>query len=206
MTATRSRSEAPARRATSRTASPARRATPRPAPLPARIALVGLMGSGKSTVGRRLARRLGFRFVDMDREIARAAGISIPRLFARDGEAAFRRREVALLDRLARGNRLVVATGGGVVTTAAARARLRRHFRTFWLDLSAARAWERLGAATGRPLLEAGPGGTPLGRLRRLARERRPLYERVGERLPVGALSPAAVVDRLLARLGTVSA
>jgi shikimate kinase len=194
------------RRAAPRTAAPGRRAEPRPVPLPPRIALIGLMGSGKSTVGRRLARRLGWRFVDMDAEIARTAGTSIPRLFAESGEAAFRRREVALLDRLARGQRLVVATGGGVVTSAAARARLRRHFRTFWLDLSAARAWERLGTAAGRPLLEAGPGGTPLGRLRRLARERRPLYARVGERVPVGALSPAAVVDRLLARLGTVSA
>lgn len=159
------------------------------------------MGSGKSTVGRRLARRLGFRFVDMDREIARAAGASVPRLFARDGEAAFRRREVALLARLATRPRLVVATGGGVVTTPAARTALGRSFRTFWLDLSAARAWERLGAATGRPLLETGPGGTPLGRLRRLARERRPLYEHVGERVPVGGVPPEAVVERLLARL-----
>lgn len=159
------------------------------------------MGSGKSTVGRRLARRLGWRFVDMDREIARAAGTSVPRLFARDGEAAFRRREVALLDRLARGRRLVVATGGGVVTTAAARAALGRSFRTFWLDLSAARAWEHLGSAAGRPLLESGPGGTPLGRVRRLARERRPHYAKVGERVAVGALTPKAVVERLLARL-----
>ena len=91
---------------------------------PRRIVLTGFMGSGKTTVGPLLARRLGWSFVDADDVIAAEAGCTIPELFERHGEAAFRERERAAIARLARGDGLVLALGGGAIEDAATRSLL----------------------------------------------------------------------------------
>jgi shikimate kinase len=166
------------------------------------IALVGLMGAGKTAVGRALARRLGRPFVDMDAVLAREAGMTVSALFARHGETAFRRRESRLLARLAtRRDGPVVATGGGVVLASANRTVLARRFTTYWLDVGVERAWARLGTGTGRPLLNTGDGSSARERLRRIARERRGLYAACGARVVTGAATPAAIAARLAHRL-----
>jgi len=170
------------------------------------VALVGLMGAGKTVVGRRLAMRLGRPFVDMDAMLASESGMSVPAMFRVLGEAAFRRKESALLRRLARRRDApVVATGGGAVLASANRALLARGFDTFWLDVGVARAWGRLGGAAGRPLLSIGPGGSPRGRLARLARERRPLYAAAGVRIVTAAATPARLAERIAARLAAAT-
>ena len=169
------------------------------------IALIGLMGAGKTTVGRRLARALDRDFVDMDAWLARDAGMSVARQFATRGEADFRRREAALLATLAgRGDAPVVATGGGIVLAAANRRLLTRRFDTFWLDLGAREAWRRLGTAAGRPLLKSGPGGSPLARLVRVARERRPLYAASGRRIRVTGATAPALAARIASRVSAM--
>jgi shikimate kinase len=166
---------------------------------PPRIALVGLMGSGKTTVGRHLARHLGYDFVDMDAELARRAGRSVARIFEQEG----RRVPAARVRAVARafappaswfppGRRRHVAEN---------RHLLRERFRALWLKVGVATAWRRLGSPTGRPmLLAAWLGATPLIRLRHLARLREPLYADVAAAVPAGR-PPAAVAAAILKRL-----
>lgn len=111
------------------------------------VALIGMPGCGKSTVGRALAERLGRPFVDLDEELVKRAGKSIPTIFAEEGEAGFRARETALLDEFSRESGLVIATGGGVVTRPENRPLLRRNSRVIRLE----RLLEQL-ATDGRPL------------------------------------------------------
>jgi len=166
------------------------------------VALVGLMGAGKTVVGRRLAMRLGRPFVDMDAVLADESGRSVPAMFHELGEAEFRRLESALLARLARRtDGPVVATGGGAVVADANRILLARNFDVFWLDVGVERAFRRLKGPAGRPLLASGPGDTPRERLERLARVRRPLYASSGERLVTGQATPARLAERLAERL-----
>lgn len=179
--------------------------------LPARVALIGLMGSGKSSVGRRLARLLGYRFVDMDDRLAQDAGCSVARLFATRGEEEFRRREAALLLRLSRRRRVVVAAGGGVILCPASRQLLRRRFVTFHLEVGAAEAWRRLRQSRGRPLLAAGRrcaagDGTripqsPAARLRGIAKARRGLYASVGIPVRTTGFPPRELALRLARRV-----
>jgi len=139
------------------------------------IVLVGLMGSGKTAVGRRLAERLGRPFVDTDALVEAEAGRSIAAIFAAEGEEGFRRREAEVVARVAAGDHQVIATGGGAVLRAENRAALRRSGLVIWLDAEpetlCARA--RAQGLNRRPLL-AGPD--PLERLRALAAARRPYY------------------------------
>jgi shikimate kinase len=146
---------------------------------PRRIVLVGLMGTGKTTVGRRLARRLDRRFVDLDAEIESDTGSTIPEIFATSGESAFRTAETEALTRvLADGDPVVVATGGGVVVTSANRELLRSasDVVVVWLDAPVDALVERVDAgASVRPLLAEDPAGV----LTRLSAEREPLYSEV---------------------------
>ncbi len=135
--------------------------------------LIGMMGSGKSTVGRPLAEALGYRFLDADTSLEQVAGKPIPELFASEGEAGFRTLEAAVLNQIAAWHSLVVATGGGVVTRPENWGQLRQGV-VIWRDAPDALLLERLGAdPTPRPLLAC---PNPAARLAELLQERRPLY------------------------------
>jgi shikimate kinase len=137
------------------------------------ITLVGMPGSGKTTVGRQLARRLGLPFFDSDHVIEERIGCSIRDYFAREGEAAFRDLEQQVLADLAQGPAAVIATGGGAVLREANRAALRQGGRVVYLRSSPEELYRRLKNDTTRPLLQV---ADPLGKLRELYAQRDPLY------------------------------
>lgn len=137
------------------------------------IVLVGLPGSGKSTVGRALARRLGLVCVDSDHEIEHRLGCTIAAYFADRGEAAFRDLEEAVIDELSQRQGLVLSTGGGAVLRQANRQRLHERGTVIYLRSSPEQLYRRLRHDTKRPLLQ---GGDPLQKLRSLHAERDPLY------------------------------
>lgn len=137
------------------------------------IVLVGLMGSGKSTVGRRLAQRLGMRFVDADDEIERAADTSISDIFARFGEAHFRDGERRVIARLLAGKPMVLATGGGAFINDETRALILQGSLCIWLDADIPTLVERVGRRSHRPLLRNRDAGEVL---RELAAVRNPIY------------------------------
>jgi shikimate kinase len=186
---------------------------PRPNPL----VLVGMMGSGKTTVGRLLAARLGCPFADTDDEVESDCGIPVSRIFDLHGEAAFRRAEADVLARLllpggprvpggppvpgappVPGGPPVIAVGGGAILDAANRELIRREATVVWLRTDLRTLADRLGTGEGRPLLK---GGTAL-RLTELDAERRDLYESVAEHVvDTDNRSPEDVVDRVLALL-----
>lgn len=153
--------------------------------LPGHVFLCGLPGSGKSTVAPLLAQRLGLPSLDLDLQIERECGQSVPDLFRSEGEAGFRAREAAALRALVQGPRSVIALGGGAVTTRAVRALVRRTGHLIWLDAQPERCAER--AATGRPLL----AGDVLGRVRGLAEVRNPLYSRLADACVETSAQPA---------------
>jgi shikimate kinase len=161
------------------------------------LVLVGPMGSGKSVVGALLARRFGLPFVDLDQEIAREAGAGIPELFRRDGEAAFREREAAVLERCLDADGRVLATGGGAILDAASRGRLRERGVVAWLQADPETQLERLERCADRPLLD-----TPdrIARLRELAAQRDPLYAGVADlAVDTRGLDPVAVAAAVAA-------
>ncbi len=168
-------------------------------PIDRHLALVGLMGAGKSTVGRRLAAAWGRPFVDLDEAIVAMAGRPIPEQFATEGEAVFRDRETAALrTALAAPEPVVVATGGGVVLRDENRALLGEHAVVVWLDASVEALAARVGDGAGRPLLADGPEE----RLRTLDGARRPLYESVADlRVDTSGLGADEVVAAVEAGL-----
>ncbi len=135
--------------------------------------LIGLMGCGKSSIGRRLAAALGCGLVDLDDAIVQRAGMSIPELFAAFGEAHFRDLETAMLEE-ALNQEAIIATGGGVVLRERNRALLKGHPPVIWLKASPEFLANRIDGDRNRPLIA---GGDTLERLRQLAAERYPLYE-----------------------------
>jgi len=139
----------------------------------ANIALIGMPGSGKSTVGRQLARRVGWAFVDTDTEIERELGASIRSVFEQHGEPRFRDLESEVLARLLAGESRVIATGGGAVLREANRQNLRARAEVVYLRSTPEELMRRLRHDTRRPLLQV---GDPMRRLRELYRERDPLY------------------------------
>jgi shikimate kinase len=146
-------------------------------PRAARLALVGIMGAGKSRVGRLLADALGCPFHDCDRELEERSGRSVPELFATEGEEAFRIRESELLRDLATlPPPRVVATGGGVVEREENRRRLSEDFTVIWLRLGSGEAARRVGRSRHRPLLA---GGDPEEVLAGILARREPLYREV---------------------------
>ena len=140
----------------------------------ASLVLVGLMGVGKSTIGRRLAARLHLPFVDADEEIERAAGMTIQEIFDRHGEAAFRDGERRVIARLIDGSPKVIATGGGAFVNEQTRSLILEKATAIWLDADIDILVGRVSRRDGRPLLK---GKDPRDVLVRLAAERSPFYE-----------------------------
>ena len=144
-----------------------------PRPPQKSIVLVGLMGAGKSTIGRQLAARLGLPFADADTEIEAAAGLTVAEIFERFGEAGFRDRERAAMARLVAGPVKVIAAGGGAFIDPETRALVLASCTAIWLDGEVATMAERAARRGGRPLLA---GKDPVAVLEGLAAIRNPVY------------------------------
>lgn len=140
---------------------------------PRTVALVGMMGAGKSSVGRRLAAALGLPFFDADCEIEQAAGKTIAEIFEAYGEAEFRRGERQVIARLLQQPPCVLATGGGAILDPATRALMRAHAISIWLRSDLDTLMRRIERRDSRPLLRT---PDPRGTLARLLAERAPLY------------------------------
>ena len=162
------------------------------------IVLVGLMGAGKTTVGRRLAQRLGLPFLDADVEIEKAAAQTIPEIFAEHGEAYFRDGERRVIARILADGPLVLATGGGAFMNEATRGRIAERGVSIWLNADLATLMGRVRRKSNRPLLE---NPDPEGTMRRLMDERYPVYASADLTVPSGDGSHEAVVDDIVAAL-----
>jgi len=163
------------------------------------ISLVGLPGSGKSTVGRQLARRLQLPFYDSDYVIEERLGCPIRVAFERDGEPAFRDLEEAVLDELTQIPRAVVSTGGGAVIRPATRQRLRERGQVVYLNSTPDEIFRRLRHDVNRPLLQV---ADPLGRLRDLYAQRDPLYRETAHFvIETGRPSVATLVNMIVMQL-----
>lgn len=163
--------------------------------------LVGMMGAGKSTVGRPLAQALGYRFVDLDSVLEQTAACSIPQIFAEEGEEGFRALETAVLDQLAGWHSCVVATGGGVVTRPVNWGHLQQGV-VIWLDAPEDLLLKRLQAdPTPRPLLD---DPDPASRLGHLLAVRRPLYAQADLHVRQQGDPPEAVAGEILRALPSV--
>lgn len=166
---------------------------------PVHVALVGLPGSGKSTIGRQLARRLGRPFIDTDQVIEQRVGLSIREYFEREGEASFRDLEQSVIDELTLGEPCVLSTGGGAVLRLANRQHLKQRTQVVYLHSAPEEVFRRLRHDRNRPLLQV---PDPLARLRELYVLRDPLY-RDSARFVVetGRPSVAALVNMVVMQL-----
>jgi shikimate kinase len=144
-----------------------------PLSVPRTVALVGLMGAGKSAIGKRLALKLGLPFIDADDEIERAAGCSIAEFFERFGETEFRAGERRVISRLLAGPPHILSTGGGAYMDLETRALMRQHAITVWLRADLEVLYDRVKKRTHRPLLRQ---GDPREILERLMSQRYPVY------------------------------
>ncbi|WP_262692980.1 shikimate kinase [Kordiimonas aestuarii] len=159
------------------------------------IVLVGLMGAGKTTVGRRLAKKLGLPFVDSDHEIEKAASMSVAEIFECFGEDDFRSGERRVIDRLLDGKPQVVATGGGAFINAETRALIKEKGTSIWLDADIDVLVERTARRDTRPLLKTGDPREILGRL---AAERAPFYAEADLRIASSDGPHEDVVERIV--------
>jgi shikimate kinase len=162
------------------------------------VVLVGLMGVGKSTVGRRLARRLGLDFVDSDAAIEDASGYSAAEVFERFGERDFRDGERRLVARLIDGSVKVIATGGGAYVDPRTRELLNQRAITVWLDAPVEVLAERTSRRDTRPLLR---NDDPKGTLERLSHERRPSYAEAHIHVKSSDGPHGDVVERIVAAI-----
>ncbi|MDE2230064.1 MAG: shikimate kinase [Alphaproteobacteria bacterium] len=166
--------------------------------VPKTVALVGLMGAGKTAVGRRLAQRLGIAFYDADAEIEKAADATIAEIFVQNGEPFFRDREREVIKRLLANPVHVLATGGGAVMDASTRALLRERAITVWLRADLDLMLARVARRNTRPLLK---DGDPRAVFERLMAERYPVYAEAD--ITVDSVDGPAemTLDRVLAAL-----
>jgi len=161
-----------------------------------RILLVGMMGAGKTTVGRLIAEELGWAYLDSDAEVQQETGMTVPELFAAQGEDAFRDAEAQVLSRAcASAQACVVSVAGGALLRAENRALVESSGTVFWLRARVETLARRVGSGAGRPLLDDGP----LAALTALEEVRRPLYAAVADvTIDVDELTPATVASRVL--------
>lgn len=142
------------------------------------IFLVGLMGAGKTTVGKLLAKRLGKTFYDSDHEIEKKTGVSIPVIFELEQEEGFRKREASVIGDLTQLRDIVLATGGGVVLSKRNREQLSQHGLVIYLCAHPQELWQRTRHDRNRPLLQT---ENPREKLERLYQERDPLYREIAD-------------------------
>lgn len=167
--------------------------------LPENIFLVGLMGAGKTSVGRALAKRLHKVFYDTDQEIERATGVKIPLIFEIEGEAGFRAREAKLLAELVRRKNIVLATGGGAVLSEHNRRLLAEHGMVIYLRAAVNDLWQRTRHDKNRPLLQH---AAPLMKLQELFSQRDPLYREIADVIiDTGSQSVGNLAHKLEQRL-----
>ena len=164
------------------------------------LALVGLMGSGKSAVGQRTARMLGLNFEDSDKHIVKNAGISIAEIFELAGEMKFREMERKTLSNLVLASPQIIATGGGAFCQDATADLLLQHTLTIWLKASPATLLSRIGNTKTRPLLH---NSDPLATLTRLDEQRAPYYKKAHIHLDTDGLSTYKAMMTLLHALDT---
>jgi shikimate kinase len=163
--------------------------------IPGNIFLVGMMGAGKTSVGKLLAKRLGKAFYDCDHEIERATGVKVALIFEIEGEAGFRAREAKTLAELARHAEIVLATGGGAVLSAENRKLLAGNGVVVYLHAAPADLWSRTRHDKNRPLLRT---ADPLARLEQIYAERDPLYREVADIvIDTGSQSVGSLAHRL---------
>lgn len=166
------------------------------------IVLVGMMGAGKTTVGRRLASRLGRRFIDSDEEIEHAAGMSIEDIFKAHGEAAFRSGEVRVIARLLRDADIVLGTGGGAFINSETRALVKNASVSVWIKADFELLFARVSRRSNRPLLKT---ADPRETLRNLIEARYPIYAEadvtvVSEDVPQDVVA-TQIIDALIVHL-----
>jgi shikimate kinase len=161
------------------------------------IFLVGMMGAGKTTLGKALASRLGREFFDTDRVLVERTGVPVATIFEIEGEPGFRRREALALAELAQRSDCVIATGGGIVLAPENREAMRSSGTVIYLRARLESLWERTRHDTTRPLL-ASPD--PRGTLQRLLQEREPLYREAAHLVvETGSQSAATLLNRVAA-------
>jgi shikimate kinase len=179
--------------------SPATKPPPPPAAALGRsVVLVGLMGAGKTSVGKLLAARFGLDFIDADTEIETAAGATIEEIFAHEGEAVFRSGERRVIARLLAGPPRVIATGGGAFMDTDTRAKIRAHGISIWLRANLDTLARRTARRGGRPLLAE---GDPREILARLMDERYPVYGEADITVDTGEEGADKAVERIIAAL-----
>jgi shikimate kinase len=166
--------------------------------VPRTLVLVGLMGAGKTNIGRRLAQRLGLEFIDADSEIEAAAGETIEEIFERRGEAAFREGERKVIARLLGNPVHVLATGGGAFMDAETRALIRERGLSIWLRADLDLLHQRVSRRSNRPLLKR---GEPREILARLIDQRYPVYAEAEVTVDTVDGPPEATMERVMAAL-----
>jgi shikimate kinase len=166
------------------------------------VVLVGMMGAGKSSIGRRLAQRLGIGFVDADAEIEAAAGMTIAEIFSTYGEPDFRSGEARVIARLLDQGRQVLATGGGAFMNAETRAGIRQKGVSVWLkaDFEVLMKRVKRRATADRPMLQ----GDPAQRIRQLMNERYPVYAEADVTVMSREVSHEVIVNEIVAELARV--
>jgi shikimate kinase len=162
------------------------------------IVMVGMMGAGKTAVGRGLATLLGVPFLDSDHEIETAANMTVPEIFARDGEAFFRAREAQVIERLLRGPACVLSTGGGAFLAASNQQTIARHGVAVWLDADTELLWSRVRNRDTRPLLRT---PNPRQTLEELVAKRVPEYRKADLRVPC---APPVSIEMMARRVADV--
>ena len=172
---------------------------------PLRISLLGIRGAGKTTIGSRLAVRIGLPFVELDREIEEKASLSLSEIFAVHGEDYYRRLERSVLEAvLAEGKGCVIATGGGIVTSPETFALLKAQTITIWLRADANDHWNRVLQQGDKRPMKGHPQA--MAELRRLLTTRKRLYGTARHTVVTSSLSPDQVVDEIADVIGVVPA
>ena len=163
------------------------------------IILIGMMGSGKTTVGKLLAKQLGKTFIDSDEEIQRRTGVTIPHIFDVEGEVGFRSRESCVIQDLLKQDNIVLATGGGAIISQLNRAAMKQNGVVVYLKSSVHDLWQRTRNDHSRPLLQT---GNPRAKLQELHDQREPLYAEAAElTIHTGKQSVQVLLERLKQKL-----